>query len=171
MNAASPKAKLVDFAVSQGMPQAAAEAMTRQELLVRLVHPHRRAAPSGVASWLPVRDGLTPHGMRHGHSTLLDGLGTPVRLRNDRMGHASPGMRRGDMRRRYTHIAKEWRTQLRKDLQEVLNQALAERAWFSFHSPVAVLDDLLAPFREGKRRPVAPFSAAGDVVSLAVGEE
>lgn len=165
VNAASRREHLVEFAVGQGMSLAAAEQMTRAELLDRLVRSHR-GGPQALASWLPVRDGLTPHGMRHGHSTLLDGLGTPVRLRDDRVGHASPGMRRGDMRRRYTHIAKEWRTQLRKDLQEVWETALAERAWFGLHSPVAVLDDLLEPFRSGKRRPVAPSQPDADLVML-----
>ncbi|MER7505952.1 hypothetical protein AB0L05_34760 [Nonomuraea pusilla] len=171
VNAASRREDLVAFAVGQGLARAAAEDLTRGELLDRFVRPHRAAADPVFASWLPVRDGLTPHGMRHGHSTILDGLGTPVRLRDDRMGHASPGMRRGDMRRRYTHIAKEWRTQLRRDLQEVWEQALAERAWFSLHSPVAVVDELLAPFREGKREPLAPFSAEADVLPLMADEE
>ncbi|GAA3205785.1 site-specific integrase [Nonomuraea roseoviolacea] len=171
VNAASSKAKLVEFAISQGLSPAVAEAMTRQELPARVVQPYHRADLGVVASWVPVREGVTPHGERHGHSTLLNGLGTPVRLRDDRMGHASPGMRRGDMQRRYTHIAKEWRAQLRKDLQEVWEQALAERAWFSMHSPVAALDDLLMPFREGKRKPLVPFSADAEVVALAAGED
>ncbi|GAA2308652.1 hypothetical protein GCM10010149_68460 [Nonomuraea roseoviolacea subsp. roseoviolacea] len=50
-------------------------------------------------------------------------------------------------------------------------QALAERAWFSMHSPVAALDDLLMPFREGKRKPLVPFSADAEVVALAAGED
>lgn len=156
--------------MEQGLSQAVAEDMTRQEILDRLVRPHRRTDDGPLASWLPAKEWLTPHGMRHGHSTLLDGLGTPVRLRDDRIGHASPGMKRGDMRRRYTHIAKEWRTQLRKDLQQVWEQALVERAWFALHSPVAMLDDLLKPFREGKRDPIPPFSADADVVELVTAE-
>jgi integrase len=170
VNAASRREALIEFAVRQGMARAAAEDLTRQDLLDRFVRPHRGAAEPVVASWAPVRDGLTPHGMRHGHSTLLDGLGTPVRLRDDRMGHTSPGMRRGDMRRRYTHIAKEWRTQLRRDLQEVWEQALAERAWWSLHSPVAVLDELLAPFRDGTRQPIPPPKEDADVIQLAAEE-
>ncbi|MEV0826420.1 hypothetical protein [Nonomuraea rubra] len=170
VNAASSKEKLVAFAVGQGLTRAAAEDLTREEILDRFVRPHRRADDVPVASWLPVKEWLTPHGMRHGHSTLLDGLGTPVRLRDDRMGHASPGMKRGDMRRRYTHIAKEWRAQLRKDLQGVWEQALAERAWFGRHSPVAMLDDLLRPFRERQREPIHPFAADADVVELVPAE-
>lgn len=171
VNAASSKAQLVEFAVTQGMARPVAEAMTRKEILAEVVAPHRKAASGVVASWLPVCEGLTPHGMRHGHSTLLDGLGTPVRLRDDRMGHTSPGMQRGSMRRRYTHIAKEWRTQLRKELQEVWEQALAERAWWSLHSPVAVLDELLAPFRDGRKQPIAPAGDDADILRLAAGDE
>ncbi|MEQ4720380.1 hypothetical protein [Nonomuraea sp. B19D2] len=170
VNAASSKEKLVAFAVEEGLSRAVAEALTRQEILDRFVRPHRQADDGPLASWMPVKEWLTPHGMRHGHSTLLDGLGTPVRLRDDRIGHASPGMKRGDMRHRYTHIAKEWRTQLRKDLQQVWEQALAERAWFALHSPVAMLDDLLKPFREGRRDPIPPFSAVADVVDLVSAE-
>ncbi|HUR74491.1 MAG TPA: hypothetical protein VMZ00_09445 [Sporichthya sp.] len=166
VNAASSRADLVAFAVEQGVSRTAAEQMTRSEILGRFVRPHRADTGGAVASWLPVKDRLTPHGERHGHSTLLDGLGTPVRLRDDRIGHASPGMRRGDMRRRYTHVAKEWRTQLRKDLQGVWETALAERAWFDLHSPVAMLDDLLTPFREGKRTPIAPSHSGAELVAL-----
>jgi integrase len=162
VNAASSREALVAYAVGQGVGETAAAAMTRQEILDRFVRPHRDAGSAVLASWLPVRDGLTLHGLRHGHSTLLDGLRTPLKLRDDRIGHASPEMRRGGMRRRYTHIADEWRKQLRQDLQEVWETALAERAGFGLHSPVTVVDDLLAPFRDGRRLPISPVGAEVD---------
>jgi len=49
----------------------------------------RDAAP---ASWLAVRPGLSPHGLRHGHQTWLDDLGVQEVLKSERMGHEIPGM-------------------------------------------------------------------------------
>ena len=46
-----------------------------------------------VASWLPLKPGLTVHGLRHGHQTWLDDLGVRCVLQSERMGHEVPGMR------------------------------------------------------------------------------
>jgi integrase len=46
-----------------------------------------------LASWLPLRPGLTPHGLRHGHQTWLDDLGIRYVLQSERMGHEVPGIR------------------------------------------------------------------------------
>jgi len=51
------------------------------------------AEPVPVASWLPLRTGLTPHGLRHGHQTWLDDMGVRYVLQSERMGHEVPGMR------------------------------------------------------------------------------
>ena len=48
------------------------------------------------------------------------------------------------------------------DFISTWEQALAERAWFALHSLVAMLDDLLKPFREGKRDPIPPVAADAD---------
>ena len=37
----------------------------------------RNAAGRAGACWLPIADGLTPHGLRHLHKTLMEELGTP----------------------------------------------------------------------------------------------
>lgn len=167
VNAASSRTDLVQYAITQGVARAAAEDMTRDQILDRFIRPGYVSDDTAIASWAPVKDGLTFHGLRHGHSTLLDGLGTPVRLRDDRIGHASPDMPRASMRRRYTHVADEWRTELRAKLQQEALKALAERAWFGLRSPVAVLDDLLAPFRDGKRKPISPRSSSATVIEFA----
>jgi integrase len=39
------------------------------------------------ACWTPVAPGLTPHGLRHSHKTVMDELGVPAKLQDDRMGH------------------------------------------------------------------------------------
>ena len=92
-----------------------------------------------LASWLPLRPGLTPHGLRHGHQTWLDDLGIRYILQSERMGHEVPGMRGV-----YTHISLRMRTELRDGLQELWETSLYERAGLSERSAVAVLDELLA---------------------------
>lgn len=163
VNSGSLRWELVAYAISTGMPEAEAQAMTRQQLIDRFVQPHRVSEDTVVASWLPIDEEMSPHDLRHWHSTLIHGQ-TPPKLRDDRMGHVSPDMR--GMRGRYTDILAQWRTDLRGFLQGVWDEALAERAWFSLHSPVAVLDELLAPFRDGTREPVPPFESRGEVLEF-----
>jgi hypothetical protein len=99
----------------------------------------REAAP---ASWLPVRRGLSPHGLRHGHQTWLDDLGVQEMLKSERMGHEIPGMAGV-----YGHVMPEWRARLRTQLQERWEASLHERARLSPHSAVGLVDKLLAPDR------------------------
>jgi hypothetical protein len=96
-----------------------------------------------VASWLPLRPGLTPHGLRHGHETWLDDLGVRYVLQSERMGHEVPGMRGV-----YSHITPGMREDLTAGLQELWEASVHERARISARSPVLVLDALLAGFRE-----------------------
>lgn len=98
--------------------------------------------PVPVASWLPLRPGLTPHGLRHGHQTWLDDLGVRYVLQSERMGHEVPGMRGV-----YSHITSRMRADLTAGLQELWEASLNERARISVRSPVPVLDMLLAGFR------------------------
>jgi hypothetical protein len=97
----------------------------------------REAAP---ASWLPVRRGLSPHGLRHGHQTWLDDLGVQEMLKSERMGHEIPGMAGV-----YGHVMPEWRDRLRTQLQELWEASLHDRARLSPHSAVGLVDKLLAP--------------------------
>jgi hypothetical protein len=46
-----------------------------------------------LACWLPVKDGLTPHGLRHSHKTWMAEDGIPEILAEQRLGHDVPGMR------------------------------------------------------------------------------
>ncbi len=73
-----------------------------------------RPQETAIATWLPVRKGLTPHGLRHGHRTWLDDLGVQETLKSERMGHQMPGMAGI-----YGHIMLEWRQRLRAQLQEL----------------------------------------------------
>jgi hypothetical protein len=105
-----------------------------------------------VASWLPLRSGLTPHGLRHGHQTWLDDLGIRYVLQAERMGHEVPGMRGI-----YSHVTDGMRAELRSGLQELWEVSLRERASLGSRSAVAVLDDLLASVRRTEDQEPLPI--------------
>jgi integrase len=100
------------------------------------VLPERACTP---ASWLPLRPGLTPHGLRHGHQTLLDDLGVRYVLQSERMGHEVPGMRGV-----YSHITPRMRAEMKARLQELWEASLHERTLLAERSSVAILDSILA---------------------------
>jgi integrase len=97
------------------------------------------AEPASLASWLPLRPGLTPHGLRHGHQTWLDELGVRYVLQSERMGHEVPGMRGV-----YAHITPRMRGELREGLQGIWEASLYERTRLAERSVVAVLDRILS---------------------------
>lgn len=99
-----------------------------------------------VASWLPLLTGLTEHGQRHAHQTMLDDLNIRYVLQAERMGHEVSGMRGI-----YKHIAPEWRTDLVNGLQRIWETSLAERAAISLRSAVSLLDGMLAAFRKADK--------------------
>ena len=108
-----------------------------------------------VACWLPVKYGLNPHGMRHGHKTWMAEDGIPEILAEHRLGHEVPGMRG-----LYAHTSDRMREDLKRALQARWEDSLRERAALNEHSPVPLLDELLAPFRP--RDPRVPGRGAQD---------
>jgi integrase len=74
----------------------------------------RNAAGRADACWLPVAPRLTPHGLRHTHKTLMDGLDTPSKLKDERMGHVD-----GSVQARYSHITADMRRQLLDGLTDL----------------------------------------------------
>jgi integrase len=165
VNAASSRADLVAFAISQGVVEEEAHGLTRDAILDRFVRSTYVSADAPVASWAPIKDGLTPHELaRHTHSTWLMDLRTPVKLRDERMGHASPDTR--GMRGTYSHTTPESRVWLRGELERLWEGALARRAWFGLRSPVAALDEMLTPFRDGRLKPIAPYEGRGEVIEF-----
>ena len=100
-----------------------------------------------LACWLPVKFGLTPHGLRHSHKTWMAEDGIPEILAEQRLGHEVPGMRG-----LYAHASDRMRDDLKHALQARWEESLRARAAIDTHSPVPLLDQLLAPFRE----PAAP---------------
>jgi integrase len=95
-----------------------------------------------VACWLPVKDGLTPHGFRHSHKTWMTEDGIPEILAEQRLGHQVPGMRG-----LYAHTSQPMRDELTAALQARWEKSLRDRVTIDPHSPVSLLDSLLAPFR------------------------
>jgi integrase len=165
VNVASSRTDLVEFAIGRGVAVEVAHQMTRNEILDRFVRSTYVSEYAPVASWAPIKEGVTPHELaRHTHATWLMDLGTPLQLRDDRMGHASPEMR--GMRGTYSHVSRESRVWLRGELERLWQDALARRAWFGLHSPVAALDELLSPFRDGRKVPVAPHESRGEVLQF-----
>ena len=96
-----------------------------------------------LACWLPVKDGLTPHGLRHGHKTWSSEDGIPEILAEQRLGHQVPGMRG-----LYAHASQQMREKLTAALQARWDESLRQRAAIDPHSPVPLLDNMLAPFRQ-----------------------
>lgn len=116
-----------------------------------------------VCSWLPLVPGLTPHGLRHSQSTWLEDLGIGRKYRDYRMGHAGEDKESSSMWARYTHVSDEMVLRALDGLQRLFETSLAMRAAISLHSPVRVLDEMLAPFRDGRKQPV-PLTRRGRVV-------
>ncbi|EXG79235.1 phage integrase family protein [Cryptosporangium arvum DSM 44712] len=95
-------------------------------------------ADAALASWLPVLNGLTPHGLRHGHKTWMDEAKIHRSLSTDRMGHEVPGMDGI-----YGHITPGMRRELLSVLEDLWTTALQQRAAISRSSAVPMLDALL----------------------------
>ncbi|GAA0676809.1 hypothetical protein GCM10010193_32530 [Kitasatospora atroaurantiaca] len=68
----------------------------------------------------------------------MDELGTPPKLKDERMGHED-----GSVQACYSHITAEMRRTLMDDLTRVWEESLAVRREMSPGSPVKALDALL----------------------------
>lgn len=98
----------------------------------------RNAAGRADACWLPIAKGLTPHGLRHTHKTLMEELGVPPKLMDERMGHED-----GSVQARYSHVTQVMRDRLMDDLTSVWKAAVEARRKLSPGSPVGALDRIL----------------------------
>jgi integrase len=101
-----------------------------------------------LGCWLPVRSGLTPHGLRHSHKTWMAEDGIPEILAEQRLGHEVPGIRGV-----YAHASQRMRDRLTAALQTRWEESLRERAAIFPHSPVLLLDGLLARILGGSIPP------------------
>jgi integrase len=178
VNSRSKRDALIVYAVDQGMTLEAAEALTREQLLDRFVR--SSYLPEGAewgAMWLPVKLGITPHGLRRSHETWMAEDRIADVLRDDRMGHIGedddPETKRS-MRDRYTEISDTMRGELVDSLQKRWERSLVERVeleqiWFrdsgqTPQSPLRIVNEILRPYREegvtGISRPTRRLRAA-----------
>ena len=109
-----------------------------------------------LACWLPVKPGLTVHGLRHGHKTWMAEDGIPEILAEQRLGHQVPGMCG-----LYAHASDRMRDDLQQALQTRWEDSLHDRAAIAPRSPVPLLDELLAPLR-ATAQPSASQAAPGE---------
>ncbi|MFK0173987.1 LacI family DNA-binding transcriptional regulator [Streptomyces sp. NPDC090306] len=98
----------------------------------------RGATGRADACWLPIAKGLTPHGLRHTHRTMMEDLGTEKVLMDERMGHID-----GSVSARYAHVTIGMRQRLLLGLTERWEGALDVRRRMCPSSPVRVLDRML----------------------------
>ena len=89
--------------------------------------------------------GLTPHGLRHSHKTLMAELGIPEVLSHDRLGH-----KLGGIAGLYSHVTDGMREELMGKLTDRWDKALDARRVLNPRSPVTALDGLLQA-RAGRR--------------------
>jgi hypothetical protein len=105
-----------------------------------------------LACWLPIKPGLTVHGLRHGHKTWMAEDGIPEILAEQRLGHQVPGMRG-----LYTHASGRMRDDLKHALQARWDDSLRARAAIAPRSPVPMLDELISQIPPNRpRRPARP---------------
>ena len=89
--------------------------------------------------------------------------GIPEILAEQRLGHDVPGMRG-----LYDHVSPRMRDDLIAALQARWEKSLRERASIDPHSPVLLLDNLLAPFRAGQKTisQIPPRTATAPILSV-----
>ncbi|MFD8420510.1 LacI family DNA-binding transcriptional regulator [Streptomyces sp. NPDC059466] len=98
----------------------------------------RNAGERADSCWTPIAKGLTPHGLRHTHRTVMEDLGTEKVLMDERMGHID-----GSVSARYAHVTPGMRRRLIGGLTEQWEASLDARLVLSLGSPVSSLDALL----------------------------
>lgn len=91
------------------------------------------------ACWLPLAEGMTPHGMRHAHKSLMAELRIPEVLSHDRLGHEMPGIAGV-----YSHPTPAMQAELMAALAVCWEKSLGDRLALCPRSPVPVLDRLLS---------------------------
>ena len=96
----------------------------------------RPAEPAG--RWEAICPDLTVHGLRHSHRALLEEVGTPKVLMDERMGHADPSISA-----RYSHVTPTMRRSLVEGLQQRWEEAVRARAQMNLESPVPLVTTVL----------------------------
>lgn len=170
VNSRSSKAELVAYGVASGqMSEASAGELTREQLLDVLVRGDYLSADAPLTGWLPIRAGLTPHGLRVSHETWLAEARIPDVLRDERLGHTlqdeeySP-IRSKTMRDHYTRSTDTMRSEMVELLQRLWEQTCIARVeqerLSGLRSSVPIVNEVLEPFRTA----VTPIARAVQIV-------
>jgi hypothetical protein len=96
--------------------------------------------------WLPVADGMTPHGTRHSVKTLMEERRTPEILSEHHLRHDLPGVSAV-----YRHVTPAMRAELVAMMTEEWEAALDARLEMSPRSPITVVDALLRERAETRK--------------------
>lgn len=111
----------------------------------------RNAQGRAGMCWLPVAQGLTPHGLRHSGKTWMEETRIPEVLSEERLRHEIPGISGT-----YRHVTPGMRAELIKAMTTAWEEALDARLEHSPDSPVAVLGALLRERLSGRRPRLLP---------------
>jgi|SRR5579859_298973 len=111
----------------------------------------RNAQGRAQFCWLPVAEGLTPHGLRHSAKTWMEEEGIPEVLSEQRLRHEIAGISG-----RYRHVTQRMRDELVAAMTAAWEGALDARLAMSERSPAAVLDTLLRERLEARRPRAVP---------------
>lgn len=113
----------------------------------------RNNAGRADAAWLPIEPGMTPHGCRHSAKTWMIEDEVPEVASYQQLRHKRNAL--GGIRAVYSHTSEEMQQRLLERMERRWQDSLAQRAAIDLqagrepHSPVAMLDRLLEPWREG----------------------
>lgn len=95
--------------------------------------------PSNPAGqWDPICEGMKIHGLRHSHRPLLEEIGTPKVLIDERMGHSD-----SSVVGRYSHVTESMREDLLGRLQGRWEDAVRRRGEMNLESPVPLVREIL----------------------------
>jgi hypothetical protein len=101
-------------------------------------HRRNKAADLADGTWPTLVGKFKPHDYRHSHATWLDAANLSKVIQMDRRGHTLQGMDRV-----YVHVTRQMRERFCEVLEELWQDALAERYKINPRSHVPLLDDLL----------------------------
>lgn len=117
----------------------------------------RNAEGRAELCWLPVAEGLTPHGLRHSCKTWMEGSRIPEVLSEARLRHEIPGISGT-----YRHVTPEMRAELSAAMTAAWEEALDARLAMSTGSPVPVVAGLLEGRLKARKPALVPRNSPGD---------
>lgn len=98
----------------------------------------QRRPTDAVSCWAPICPGMKVHGFRHSHRALLEELGIPKVLMDERLGHADHSVSA-----RYSHVTAGMRERLVGALQSEWERTVERRRVMGVGSPVGVVEGIL----------------------------